>query len=173
MPASHTLLPFHDLAWPKFEAFIFELLSSGLRIELFQSAVLFVSPLGAELLTKWAKTAVSFEELEQIALLGHFDGSMLFLNQHELTLTLLRRGREFRPAEFPQWEARLASKMGPTVRSFSNGVQDKEQNYVAEEARKLLAAGSTDLELESFYRAVLKHEEGMARSSRGIFTDDD
>ena len=64
MPASHTLLPFHDLAWPKFEAFIFELLSSGLRIELFQSAVLFVSPLGAELLTKWAKTAVSFEELE-------------------------------------------------------------------------------------------------------------
>ncbi|BET67233.1 hypothetical protein ASA1KI_21510 [Opitutales bacterium ASA1] len=34
MNPGHTVLPFSKLSWPQFEAFIFEVLSSGLRIEL-------------------------------------------------------------------------------------------------------------------------------------------
>lgn len=128
---------------------------------LFGAAVLRVSPLAVPLLISWAKSAKSMDELHRIGGLGHFEGSMLFLKHPELTLALLRRSRKLEPQESPQFQAYLASIMGPLGRSYENGVRDPKQQYVATEATKL-HSGKASAELKAFYRDVLKHEEDIA-----------
>jgi len=128
---------------------------------LFGAAVLRVSPLGVPLLISWAKSAKSMDELHRIGGLGHFDGSLLYLKHPDLTLALLRRGRKLKPQEFPQWQSYLSGIMGPMVRSYTDGVRDDKQQYVGEEAKKLISAKGS-AELKAFYREVLKHEENIS-----------
>ena len=98
------------------------------------------------------------DELHRIGGLGRFDGSLLYLKHPDLTLALLRRSRKLNPQGFPQWQSYLASTMGPLVRSYMDGVLEDKQQYVGEEARKLLF-GKGSAEMKAFYREVLKHEE--------------
>lgn len=126
------------------------------------SAVIEVSPLALPELHAWARTARSMDELEGISSLFSFEGSLFLLRQPELTRALLQRGREIDPANYPHWEARLAATMGPMVHSFTNGKRDSGQDYVSVEVNKLIAAGSVPSDLQSFYAAVIKHDQSWA-----------
>lgn len=169
-PIPLDVLPFTKLpnspGYPKLAKEIFQKVRSSPALEryayetLFGAAVLRVSPIAIPLLISWAKSAKSIDELYAIGRLGRFEGSMLYLKHPELTLALLRQSRKLKPQESPQYQAYLAGSMGPLVRSYENGVRDKEQQYVAAEATKLLA-GPGSAELKAFYRAVINHEQSI------------
>ncbi len=141
---------------------------------LVQSAVLELSPLAVPELNAWARSAKSLDELYGIAALFSFEGSLYVLRHPDLTLALLRRGRQLDPAKYPELEARLASTMGPRVHSFTNGKRDPEQNYVSDEVAKLTAAGNVAPELQSFYAAVIKHDQSWVyRGGDRMFDDEE
>ena len=139
---------------------------------LLQAAVIEVSPLAIPELLAWTKAARSMDELEGLSPLLSFDGSLCLLRHLELTRTLLRRGRELDPANFPRWEARLASTMGPQIHSFTNGKRDAEQDYLSAEVSKLIAAGNVPTDLQSFYEAVLRHDRSWVHGRTPDIDDD-
>ncbi|MFZ5497275.1 MAG: hypothetical protein ACOZE5_18285 [Verrucomicrobiota bacterium] len=129
---------------------------------LLQCAVIEVSPLAVPGLEAWAQSARSMDELEGISSLFSFEGSLYLLRQPALTRALLQRGREIDPANYPRWEARLAATMGPVVHSFTNGKRDAGQDYLSVEVNKLISAGGVPSDLQSFYAAVIKHDQSWA-----------
>ncbi|BET67236.1 hypothetical protein ASA1KI_21540 [Opitutales bacterium ASA1] len=140
---------------------------------LLQSAVVEVSPLALPELKAWVRSARSLDELEGISALLSFEGSLYLLHYPELALALLRRGREVDPAKYPEWEARLASTMGPKIHSFTNGKRDPEQDYVTAEANKLAAAENLPPELQSFVAAVIRHDQSWTYGRTTTLDDED
>jgi hypothetical protein len=166
--------------YPKLVRALFKLIRKTPRkkrwalTRLLQAAVIRVSPLAIPELTVWARFAKTFDELEGLSSLLGFEGSLYLLRNPDLTLALLRRGRQLDPAKFPEWEYRLASTMGPKVHSFTNGMRDAEQDYVSAEVAKLTTAANVPPELQSFYAAVTKHDESWTygRMPDAVFEED-
>jgi hypothetical protein len=141
---------------------------------LLQCSVIKVSPLAVPELEAWARSATSMDVLEGMSSIFSFEDSLYLLRNPDLTLALLRRGRQLDAAKYPEWEARLASTIGPKIHSFTNGKRDSEQDYVAAEVNKFISIGNIPPELQSFYAAVIKHDQSrIYRGDSREFDDED
>jgi hypothetical protein len=95
-----------------------------------------------------------------LAQLLRFEGSLLVFRFPEITRAFLERGRGLGGDPlYKKMRVELYTGCGPQTRSYSNGIPDKETDYVEAEARKAAEAHAQDELLGSFYRWIVQIEQ--------------
>ena len=95
-----------------------------------------------------------------LAHLIKFDGSLIIFRYPEVTRAFLTRAEAIgNEEERRDVRVSLYSSCGPGSRSFSNGVLNKEDDYVESEAVKATEIHANDLVLGPFYRWIAEVEQ--------------
>jgi biotin operon repressor len=133
---------------------------------LFQWAVLLVSPLGLELLTKWLDETTTAAELERLFQCLKFEGSRLIFEHPDFVRRALIQASHIAPSQFNELRLELAFTASPSIRGFTNHKLDPEYSYYREEAAKATSVHAGDPELAAFYREIVRIEDAEAASMR-------
>ncbi len=128
--------------------------------ELWRAVVLVDTPAWLPRLQQEVLAAQTPDDLERLTELLQFDGSLIVFRFPELTRSFLARaqilGGEVLLTEI---RARLRASPGPTVRSYTNGVLDPEDDFVEAEALKAAETHASDPLLGPFYRRIVEVEQ--------------
>lgn len=130
--------------------------------QLFQIAVLRVSPIGLEMIRSWTDSVRDASDLESLIDILKFDGSMYIFEQPELTKKILQQIQRFALLEVDRFNWDLAQTASPQMRGYTNHQLDPEHRYYREEAAKAAEIHSTDPELGPFYREIVRAEDADA-----------
>ncbi len=129
-------------------------------LRLFQAVVFEDSSLWPPRMRTALTNAGSKDRLLWLAKLLKFEGSLIIFRFPEVTRTFLRRALALGGNQFlQQLRIALYSACGPQSRSYSNGILDKELDYVEAEAAKAAEAHATDEVLGPFYRWIVEVEQ--------------
>lgn len=111
--------------------------------------------------------APSLDALRDLVELIHFDGSLIVFRFPQVASAFLRRAEDLAGTEgYERMRSSLYVASGPSGRSYSNGVLDKEKDYVEAEAVKAAATHATDPVLGPFYRWILEIERHERESNK-------
>lgn len=129
-------------------------------ISLFQ-AVVFENPsLWPHRMMNAVTSAGSEDALLWLAQLLKFKGSLIVFRFPEITRAFLRRALTLGGNQLcHKMRVELYSGCGPQTRSYSNGILDKELDYVEAAATKAAEAHATDELLGPFYRWIVEVEQ--------------
>jgi hypothetical protein len=129
-------------------------------MRLVQAAVLDDESFWLERMHHEIETAASEEMLFLLAGLLGFDGSLMIFRFPDLTRAFLNRAKRLGGQElYEKMRVSLYTGCGPQTRSFSNGILDKELDYVEAEAAKAAETHATDELLGPFYRWIFEIEQ--------------
>lgn len=130
--------------------------------QLFQQAVLRVSPLGLEMIRSWADNVRDASDLESLIDTLKFEGSMYIFEHPELTRKLLQQIQRFAMLSADRFNWELAQTASPTMRGYTDHQLNPEHRYYREEAAKAAERFSADPELGPFYREIVRAEDADA-----------
>lgn len=134
--------------------------------QLFQIAVLQVSPTGLEMIRAWANATTSAADLESLIETMKFEGSMIIFREPELTRKILHEISRLALGETERLIWYLGHTASPQMRGYTNHELNPEHRYYREEAAKAAAVHATDPNLGPFYREIVKAEDGDAARNR-------
>lgn len=134
--------------------------------QLFQLAVLQISPLGLEMIRSWVADIRDAADLESVIDTLKFEGSTYIFDQPELTKRILQLIPRFVPLEVERFSWELAQTASPQMRGYTNHELNPEDRYYREEAAKASAVHSSDPELGPFYREIVRAEDADATRQR-------
>jgi hypothetical protein len=129
-------------------------------LKLFQAVVRMDAALWVPRMLTAIEAASSWEALRWLAQLLKFEGSLIIFRFPEITRAFLLRARALGGDELWQtiW-AELYSACGPLVRSYSEGILNKQSDYVEAEAARAAEAHASDALLGPFYRWIVSNEQ--------------
>jgi hypothetical protein len=129
-------------------------------VRLFQ-AVVFVDPaLWPARMLDAVANAGSEDALWWLAQLLRFEGSLIIFRYPEITRAFLNRARMLGGDQLClKMRVELHSGCGPQTRSYTNGILDKETDYVEAEAGRAAEAHASDELLGPFYRWIVEVEQ--------------
>jgi hypothetical protein len=130
--------------------------------QLFQIAVLRVSPLGMTLMEELLPEIKTGEELLTFIQIMQFEGSIIIFLRPDLVRTILQKALEVAPTRFEEIRWYLGNTASPHMRGYTDHVLDPEQRYYREEAAKAAAIHSNDPYLSAFYREIVRLEDADA-----------
>jgi len=127
---------------------------------LFQAVVLEYPALWLDRMRQEVEAAASEKTLSVLAALLKFEGSLVIFRYPDLTRAFLARARSLggQPL-YDSLRSNLYTGCGPQTRSYSNGILDKDLDYVEAEAVKAAEAHSKDEILGPFYRWIVEIEQ--------------
>lgn len=127
---------------------------------LFQAVVLKDPAFWIERMRREIEVAPSENMLSLLVALLKFEGSVVIFRFPDLTRAFLTRARSLGgQVLYDKIRASLYTSCGPQVRSFTNGVLDKELDYIEAEAVKAADSHSKDEILGPFYRWIVEIEQ--------------
>jgi len=135
--------------------------------DLFQDIVLDDVDFWHSRLVKTIKNAKSIKRLWELSRLIAFNGSLIVFRFPEITKAFLKQAAEIDGTEGSEhMRSILYCASGPTVRSYSGGELNKENDYVEAEALKAAEKHSDDPILGPFYRKMVECERYDREESR-------
>ena len=130
----------------------------GYYKKLFVAAVSRTSPLLEDLLLSWLPEIETAEDLDDLADLTAFDGSLIVFRYPDLTEAILRAARAFSSSTYDQVTMTLLRGAGPRMRAYTSGQLDESYRYLRSSAEEAVAIHERNPILAPFYRRILEVE---------------